>query len=42
MTHKNAAILGVLIGLVLGASGGIFYWFTRPVPPPMLIEVEQA
>lgn len=42
MSHKNAAFLGVSIGLVLGASGGVFFWFTRPVPPPMVIEVEQV
>ncbi|MGR3277989.1 hypothetical protein ACSYAD_23100 [Acaryochloris marina NIES-2412] len=42
MTRKSAIILGLTLGFFLGVSGVCFWYFSRPVAPPVVIQVEEA
>lgn len=42
MTHKTAASLGATLGIFLGASGVFLLHFTKPVPPPVFVQVEEV
>lgn len=42
MTRKIAAILGITIGTIIGASAVCLWHFNKPVTPQVLIQVEEA